>query len=107
MQKKTSITRYSADDIKTLQARGESRTNWQKAGSMDPEKLRASISSDADEAGLEFDWTQASPVLPSPKAILHMRVDQEILDYFKAQGKGYQTAINAVLASYVKAHTGR
>ncbi|MGD0465598.1 MAG: BrnA antitoxin family protein [Gammaproteobacteria bacterium] len=26
------------------------------------------------------------------------------MDFFKTQGKGYQTKINAVLKSYVKAH---
>jgi len=40
--------------------------------------------------------------LPRPKADLHMRVDRDVLDYFRSQGKGYQTRINAVLRSYVE-----
>jgi uncharacterized protein (DUF4415 family) len=30
-----------------------------------------------------------------------MRIDQEVLDYFRETGRGYQTRINAVLNSYV------
>ena len=32
-----------------------------------------------------------------------MRVKRSVLDYFKAPGKGYQTRINRVLESYVRA----
>jgi uncharacterized protein (DUF4415 family) len=31
-----------------------------------------------------------------------MRVDRDVLDYFRGMGKGYQTRINAVLRSYVE-----
>jgi uncharacterized protein (DUF4415 family) len=34
-----------------------------------------------------------------------MRIDQNVLGWFKAQGKGYQTRMNAVLRAYVKAQT--
>ncbi len=48
-----------------------------------------------------IDWENASIELPRPKAILNMRVDHEVLDYFRKTGRGYQTRINAVLRSYV------
>jgi uncharacterized protein (DUF4415 family) len=38
------------------------------------------------------------------KLQLTLRLDAKVLDWFKAQGKGYQTRINAVLRSYVEAH---
>lgn len=47
------------------------------------------------------DWDNVSIELPRPKADLHMRVDRDVLDWFKRHGKGYQTRINAVLRSYV------
>jgi uncharacterized protein (DUF4415 family) len=40
--------------------------------------------------------------MPKPKAELHMRIDGDVLDYFRNTGKGYQTRINAVLRSYVQ-----
>ena len=36
----------------------------------------------------------------SPKASISLRVDRDVLDWFKAQGEGYQTRINAVLRAF-------
>ncbi|MEO8326916.1 MAG: BrnA antitoxin family protein, partial [Nitrospirota bacterium] len=33
-----------------------------------------------------------------------VRLDADILEWFKTQGRGYQTRMNAVLRSYVDAH---
>jgi uncharacterized protein (DUF4415 family) len=41
------------------------------------------------------------------KQPVSIRLDEEVLDYFKSSGRGYQTRINAVLKSYVKAQTAR
>lgn len=35
-----------------------------------------------------------------PKAAISLRVDADVLDWFKAQGPGYQTRINAVLRAF-------
>lgn len=43
------------------------------------------------------------PLTPS-KAQVTLRIDQDVLDWFRAQGKGYQTKINALLREYMKAH---
>jgi uncharacterized protein (DUF4415 family) len=54
-----------------------------------------------DEAFFE----RAVIVLPKPKASVSIRLDQEVLDWFKSQGKGYQTRINALLRAYMEAHS--
>lgn len=41
------------------------------------------------------------------KAQLTLRVDRDVLAWFKAQGRGYQTRINALLRAYMEAHTGQ
>ncbi len=43
----------------------------------------------------------------SPKQMISFRADKEVVDWFKSQGKGYQSYMNAVLRSYVEAHNGR
>ncbi len=43
--------------------------------------------------------------MPKSKAMISLRLDQDVLDWFKAQGKGYQTRINAVLKAYKEAHS--
>ena len=60
----------------------------------------------ADIPELDEDFfKRAVIVLPQPKASVCIRLDQEVLDWFKAQGKGYQTRINALLRAYMEAQT--
>ena len=42
-----------------------------------------------------------------PKQQVTLRVDADVLDWFRAQGRGYQTQINALLRAYVEAHRSR
>jgi hypothetical protein len=46
------------------------------------------------------DWSQVTSNRPAPKAVLNMRVDRDVLEFFRAEGRGYQTKINAVLRAY-------
>lgn len=50
-------------------------------------------------------WMKAATQLPHTKQQITLRIDAEVLDFFKHTGKRYQSRINAVLRSYVKAHT--
>jgi uncharacterized protein (DUF4415 family) len=102
MPKKGPIVRYRAEELAEQRKRGETRSDWAKAAAMTSEEIEAQIPADPDEAGMMVDWERVTVELPKPKADLHMRVDRDVLDYFRAQGKGYQTRINAVLRSYVE-----
>ncbi len=102
MKKKSNIVRYSAEDLKAKIARGEDRTDWRKADSVTGEKLEASIRADVDESDGELDWTQAVVGIPAPKDHINIRVDHDVLEWFKASGKGYQTLMNNVLSAFVK-----
>jgi len=43
-------------------------------------------------------------VMPSSKTSVHLRVDSDVFEWFKNQGAGHLTRMNAVLRSYVEAH---
>ena len=58
--------------------------------------------SDAVELDEQF-FLNAEVRLPQRKQQVSVRLDAEVLDWFKKQGKGYQTRINAVLSAYVRA----
>lgn len=60
--------------------------------------------SDIAAMSAEF-WAKHRPERIEPKAQVTLRIDQDVLDYFKGGGKGYQTRINDVLRSFVAAHT--
>jgi len=74
----------------------------------DIERLRKMTDEDIDfSACPEMDenfFKNAKIVLPLKKETVTMRLDQDVLEWFRAQGKGYQTRINALLRSYMKAH---
>ncbi|ULJ72771.1 BrnA antitoxin family protein [Rhizobium gallicum] len=46
---------------------------------------------------VDIDWSKAEAVCPTAKKPLSIWLDQEVVDFFQASGKGYQTRINAVL----------
>lgn len=54
-------------------------------------------------------WDEATIVEPTPKQPISLRVDIDVLDWFKTQGPRYQSRINAVLRSYMtqRRHSSR
>lgn len=45
-------------------------------------------------------------VIPRKKQ-LTLRIDSDVVDWYKKQGRGYQTRINSLLRAYMKEHTKR
>lgn len=52
-------------------------------------------------------WDEAVVVHPEPKEAISIRVDRDVLAWFREKGPGYQTRMNAVLRSYMEASTRR
>lgn len=81
----------------------EPRTDWKRLRSMTDTRVRAGIVQDPDinptDAGF---WERAKVVLPRPKKIVTMRLDADLLDWFR-RTRGYQTHINAILRAYMNA----
>ena len=102
MAKKEHIVRYSVKDLASKRERGETRSDWARAAAMTEEEIESDIASDPNGAGMVVDWDTVSVKLPEAKADLHMRIDRDVLDFFRRTGRGYQTRINAVLRSYVE-----
>jgi uncharacterized protein (DUF4415 family) len=57
--------------------------------------------SDIPETDAAF-WADAELRLPQNKKGIFLRIDPEVLEWFKGKGKGYQTRINAILRRYVE-----
>ena len=107
MRKKNDTVRYTAKQIADKIARGEDRTNWRKANSMTRRTLEASIAADVDDIHGEPDWTQAVKSVPPPKDHINIRIDHDVLEWFRARGRGYQTLMNNVLCAFVKSQQER
>lgn len=101
------LRRYTADELLAMIARGEDRTDTARVLAMTEAELEASIASDPDWKDIPQDWYRdAVPVYPNPKKLLSLRLDSDIIAWFRQQGPGYQTRMNAVLRAYMR-HAGR
>jgi uncharacterized protein (DUF4415 family) len=68
----------------------------------DPQICKA-IASDPDAHATDAAfWKDANIVMPAPKTIVTMRLDADLLRWFRQQ-RGYQTRINAILRAYMQA----
>lgn len=101
MTKCDDTRRYSADELAALRQRGESRTDWTRVKATTEAELEASIAADPEEAH-EADSTRAALGMPARKQDIHIRLDADVLDWFRGTGKGYQTRINSVLRTFVE-----
>lgn len=102
MAKKEHIVKYTDEELAELVKREGTSSDWDKAVRMTKAEIEERIASDPDEADMVMDWDNATVETPQPKAVLNIRIDRDVLEYFRKKGKGYQTLINAVLRSYVK-----
>ena len=84
-----------------------SPTNWSKLRRMSAASIRKGIAADADVNATDEDfWKRANVIMPTPKEIVTMRLDADLLRWFRQQ-RGYQTRINAILRAYMQAHEPR
>jgi uncharacterized protein (DUF4415 family) len=104
MEKNERIVRYTKQELDEKVRRGEDRTDFARLDAMTEEELEDSI--DHEEEG-GIDWSTLQIGIPGPKQQLTVRFDADVIDWFKAQGSGYQTRMNAVLRSYVDAQRKR
>lgn len=104
MANESSIKRYTPEEIRAMRERGESLTDWNRVDTMTEAELEAAIASDPDWKDIPADWYKdAVLVTPAPKQLLSLRLDADIIAWFRAQGPGYQTRMNAVLRAYMAA----
>ena len=75
-----------------------SQTDWERVDAMTDEDIDISDIPPLDE---EF-FQHATLRMPRTKSTITIRVDTDILDWFKSYGKGYQTRMNAVLRMYME-----
>jgi uncharacterized protein (DUF4415 family) len=107
MRKKNDTVHYTAKQIKAKITRGEDRTNWDKVDAVIGSRLEESIRADVDDIHSEPDWTQTIVGIPARKDHINIRVDHDVLQWFRSNGKGYQTLMNNVLRAFVQTRQQR
>jgi len=81
----------------------------QAEGKTDFKRLRRMRDADIDDSDIprldKSFWKTAKLTMPEPKDRLTIRVDHDVVEWLKKAGSGYQTRINAILRSYMKAQS--
>jgi uncharacterized protein (DUF4415 family) len=78
--------------------KGPSRTDWKRIDAMRDEDIDYS---DIPKQGADF--FKNAIHWPGPKKQITLRVDPDVLTFFRKHGRGYQTTMNAVLRKYMEA----
>lgn len=88
--------------------RVKDRTDWARIDALTDDEIEQAARSDLDWDGLlDIDWSQVEMTRPARKQPISIRLDEDVLDFFKRGGTGYQKRINAVLRSYMSASKQR
>lgn len=102
MAKNELIERASAEQLQAMRDRGKSRSDWQAAEAMSRDEVERLA--EEDDGTLPEGWESTVEIgVPQRRHPVHIRLDPEVLRWFKAHGPGYQTRINAVLRAFVQA----
>lgn len=95
----------TSDENITIVSRDSPRkgkTDWARVDALTDEDIAKAVANDPDAVPIDIDWSDAVLVIPARKKAISIRVDEDVLDFFKKEGDGYQRRINAVLRSYMQ-----
>lgn len=92
---------------KAARAEGD-RTDWKRVRSFTEADVERMAAGDAENpATRATDWAEATIGLPPRKTRIHASLDSDVVSWFRRQGRGYQTRMNAVLRKYMETQSKR
>ena len=94
--------RHTKKPFRTGDVPVSGRADLARLRRMSEEEIAATSPEDLIDLPSDF-WDDAEVVWPQPKEAISLRVDQDVLKWFRSGGPRYQTRMNAVLRSYVQA----
>ena len=100
-----SPTAKSAPRSRRASAKLVDQTDWARLDALSDADIRAAIAADPDAApAVDAAWfASATLVMPEPKRQTTLRLDADLLEWYRVPGPGWQTRMNAVLRGYMLA----
>ena len=96
--------KFTADELQEM----ESQTDWQRVDAMTDEEIALAVEGDPDAKLLteeDFKKMRRRGRQKAPtKDRITIRLDHDIVSYFRDQGQGWQTTVNDILLEYVNSH---
>ena len=98
------IRPYSKAELEAVIARGEDRTDWARVDGLSEDEIDNAARQDPDSfVGDAAFWQAAELLYPKAgKERVTLRLDADVLDWFRSAGPGYQTRINALRRAFIK-----
>ncbi|MGI8403096.1 MAG: BrnA antitoxin family protein [Gemmatimonadaceae bacterium] len=79
------------------------KTDWYRLRAMTDEEAERNASTDSDNRPADPGWLDAGHLVPATqKELISVRLDSDVLAWFRAAGARYQTRMNEVLKAYVQ-----
>jgi uncharacterized protein (DUF4415 family) len=88
--------------MKAKNLKKQSDTDWERLAVMKDNEIDLSENDELDDSF----FANATIRLPEPKKSISLRIDKDILEWYRHLGPGYQTRMNAVLRMYMRAKSG-
>ncbi len=106
MEKSENIVSYTAEELQAMREQGLSQSDYSRADAMSEQELQESRDADptATLSPTSEEWDSLIVEMPLTKETISLQLDADVIAWFKSTGKGYQTRMNSVLRTYVKAH---
>lgn len=105
MAREGGTQRFTRAEIDKKRSDGEDRTDWDRFDAPAEDEIERAVAEDADDPGYPEDWPRGVvPGIPEAKEKVSLRLDADVVRWFRAGGPRYQTRINSVLRAYMKAH---
>ncbi|MCC7046799.1 MAG: BrnA antitoxin family protein [Alphaproteobacteria bacterium] len=80
----------------------EDRTDWKRVAAMTEEEIMAASLADPDaQPTTAADWVGAYQPNRIGKESITIRLDKDVIEWFRAKGEGYQTRINDALRRHI------
>jgi uncharacterized protein (DUF4415 family) len=80
-----------------------SKTDWKRVDALRDEEIELSDNPEVAPEMFAKAIVRRALVAAPPKEQVTLRLDVDVLQWFKSKGKGYQTQINALLRAYMEA----
>jgi uncharacterized protein (DUF4415 family) len=101
VKKNKRTVRHSSADLTARVERGATESDLDTVKTLTEAEVEAAVATDPDEAETEIDSSKAVFHPAARKKTMTMRLDADVLAFFKDQGRGYQTKINTALRAYM------
>jgi uncharacterized protein (DUF4415 family) len=82
----------------------KSETDWQRLDTMIDEEIDLSDCPEVTPEKFAKAIVRQGLPVDKNKAQVTLRIDSDVLEWFRSQGRGYQTQINRLLRAYMEAH---